>query len=241
MIAVLGMYDRPETSGANDTFWSLIRSNLGYGPERLTRGVDVWQAWQSPDLLFAQTCGLPFRHSLHKLVHLVGTPDYDVEGCPPGYYRSVIVARSDVGVDLSDLSRLRFAYNEKLSQSGWAAFWAHVPKGGNVKEMVQTGAHAASARAVAEGRADIAALDVVTWNQIRTYDAFADHLSVIAKTEPSPGLPFITAKSRNPVEIAHAVVKAMDNLDENSRKLLQIKGFVPIPREAYLTIPLPRA
>ena len=48
MIALLGMYDRPETSGANDAFWSLIRSNLGYGPERLTRGVDVWQAVSIP-------------------------------------------------------------------------------------------------------------------------------------------------------------------------------------------------
>lgn len=240
MIALLGMYDRPEISQANDQLWAMIRTELGYGPLNLTRDRDFWDAWQSQDLLLAQTCGLPYRHSLHGKVQLIGTPDYGIEGCPPGYYRSVIVARSGSGLDLDDLAKLRFAFNEKLSQSGWAAFWAHMPADADAGELVQTGAHAASARAVAEGRADIAALDVVTWKLIQRYDDFADKLSVIAETEPTPGLPYITAAGRDVHAIRSAVGTAIDQLDEKHKDMLQITGFTQIPREAYLTVPLPR-
>jgi hypothetical protein len=64
MIAALPMYDRPETAGANDRFWESVRDHLGYGPMTLTRGRDHWDIWQSPDLVLAQTCGLPFRAKL---------------------------------------------------------------------------------------------------------------------------------------------------------------------------------
>ena len=64
MIASLGMYDRAETSAANDRFWALIRDNLRdageSAPDALTRGADAyWTAWQSPELSFSQTCGVP--------------------------------------------------------------------------------------------------------------------------------------------------------------------------------------
>ncbi|MFN7224061.1 MAG: hypothetical protein ACK4MS_08580, partial [Paracoccaceae bacterium] len=100
MIASLGMYDRPETSAANDALWALIRDALRDrgrdAPQALTRGeAACWPAWQAPDLVLSQTCGLPFRSRLHDHVTLIGTPDYGVEGCAPGYYRSVLIARSD--------------------------------------------------------------------------------------------------------------------------------------------------
>lgn len=239
MIAALGMYDRPEIREANDRLWSLIRSELDYGPQDLTRQEDMWSIWQSPDLLLAQTCGLPFRHRLHKNVQLVGTPDYAVEGCPPGYYRSVIVARRGGGADLGGLENLRFAYNEKLSQSGWAAFWGHVPIGSAPKELVQTGAHLASAQAVSEGLADIASLDAVTWNLIQAYERFAKNLVVLAETRPTPGLPLITSTTQNAAEIRDAVQNAIHALEEESKNLLQIRDFVSIARESYLAEPLP--
>lgn len=51
MIAFLGMYDRPETAEANDMLWQAVRQNLGQGPEHLSREIDPWSAWQSPDLM----------------------------------------------------------------------------------------------------------------------------------------------------------------------------------------------
>ncbi|MCX8955299.1 hypothetical protein OU790_17900, partial [Ruegeria sp. NA] len=73
MIAMLGMYDMPEVQAANDRFWGLIRAHLGYGPEQLTRDADVWQVWLDPELVLAQTCGMPYRTRLHGRVQLVGT------------------------------------------------------------------------------------------------------------------------------------------------------------------------
>ena len=65
-------------------------------PEGLQRDPDdLWSQWTSPDLVFSQTCGFPYRARLHGSVTLIGTPDFGVEDCPPGYYRSVLVARAD--------------------------------------------------------------------------------------------------------------------------------------------------
>ena len=79
------MYDRPELRDAHDRLWATIRGNLGYGPESLSSPTDMASFWQSDDLLFGQTCGMPYRTFLHDRVQLVGTPDYGIEGCPPGY------------------------------------------------------------------------------------------------------------------------------------------------------------
>lgn len=244
MIAHLGMYDRPETAAANDRFWTEIQARLGYGPAALTRGLeDYWPVWQSPDLLFSQTCGFPFRARLHGSVRLVGTPDYGLEGCPPGYYRSIIVARSaDAGKPLEAFHGARMAYNEALSQSGWAAPVNHMaPLGIRPGSLLETGGHAKSALAVAEGRADFAALDALTWELLKRYDAFARGLTVIAATEPTPVLPYITAMGRDAEAIATAAEQAIAALPEDDRGALHLRGLVRIPAEDYLAVPIPAA
>jgi ABC-type phosphate/phosphonate transport system substrate-binding protein len=76
-------------------------------------------------------------------VTYVGTPDYGVEGCPPGHYRSVFVVRADDRAPKpADFDGARFAYNEALSQSGWAAPQTHAAKLGH-----QPAARAANRRA----------------------------------------------------------------------------------------------
>ena len=54
MIAILPMYDWEEVREATDRLWGLIHDALDAraiaAPRTLTRGVDMWQAWQSPDL-----------------------------------------------------------------------------------------------------------------------------------------------------------------------------------------------
>ncbi len=162
------MYDFPATREANDAFWTLIRRNLGFGPDRLCRDGEVWRHWCAPDLILSQTCGLPFRARLSDRVALVGTPDYGLPGCAPGHYFSVILVRGDLGgVDPADFPGMRLACNDALSQSGWAAAHAHAADHGVAFETVlSTGSHHASATAVAEDRADIAFVDAVTWRHI---------------------------------------------------------------------------
>lgn len=240
-IAHLGMYERPETAGAHDRFWRAIRAHLGHGPAALTRDVGFWTAWQHPDLLLSQTCGMPFRTHLHDKVTLVGSPDYGLTGCPPGYYNSVFVARrEDQDKALGHLAEARFAYNEPLSQSGWAAPATHAAALGiTFTNLVRSGGHRASARAVAEGRADLAALDALSWDLVRKYDGFSGDLAVIDQTAPTPTLPYITAKGRDPEPLFSAISAAIGDLSEADRDLLHLRGLVRIDAADYLAIPTP--
>ncbi len=240
MIAMLGMYDMPAVRPANDRFWTLIREHLGYGPEFLTRDADVWDVWLNPDLVFAQTCGMPYRTRLHGKVQLIGTPDYGLADCPPGHYRSVIVARKDDTRDLDQLADGTFAFNEALSQSGWSAPMVHLTKHSRrPSATLETGGHALSAKAVAEQRADYASLDALTWEMLKAHSDLDAALREVALTTPTPVLPYITAKRRDTQSIARAVRTAIDDLSPADRELLHLRGLVDIPASDYLSVPNP--
>jgi ABC-type phosphate/phosphonate transport system substrate-binding protein len=234
VIAHLGMYDVPK---ANAIFWSLVRARLGYGPQDLSQETDYWSVWQSPDLLFSQTCGYPYRAKLHGKVQLIGTPDYGLADCPPGYYCSVIVARADDPRNtLKEFDGADFAYNEPLSQSGWAAPVQHMlNKGIRPGKLHKSGAHAASLQMVAGGLADFAGIDAVTYNMLRTSD-FMTHIKIIERTPPTPGLPFITGQQFDPKEIFTAVLAAIEDLEDHTRAALSLCGLCRIPAQAYLSV-----
>lgn len=243
MIAALGMYDRAETAAANDRLWSLIRDGLRArgiaAPDALTRGDLAYMAgWTSPDLVLSQTCGLPFRARLHDRVTLIGTPDYGVEGCPPGHYRSVFVARRDR--EAPAFAGARLAYNDGLSQSGWAAPLAHAAAlGFRFGEVLETGGHRLSLLAVAEGRADLAALDAVTWRLLERWEPAAAEVRVVGLTAPTPGLPLISRAGADAPALFAAVAAAIAALPPKDRDTLCLKGLVAIPVAAYLDLPLP--
>jgi ABC-type phosphate/phosphonate transport system substrate-binding protein len=241
MIASLPMYDRAETAAANNRFWQCIRARLGEGPLSLTREGNLWDHWQSPDLIFSQTCGYPYRVKLHGQVTLIGTPDYGLQGCPPGYYNSVIVVRADAGgTCLSDFEGARFAYNEAMSQSGWAGPQTHAQaQGVRFRNLVQTGGHLYSAQAVGQGRADIAGLDALSWELMREHDGFAADLRVLERTTPTPALPYITAQGRDAQACFDAVSGAISDLGAEDRDILHLKGVVAIPPKTYLDVPSP--
>lgn len=245
MIASLGMYDRAETAAANDALWAAIREGLQRrgiaAPAVLTReDAAYWPAWQSPDLLLSQTCGFPYRARLHGKVTLIGTPDYGLPDCPPGYYCSVFVARATDSRALPEFREAAFAYNEALSQSGWAAPQNHAASMGfQFRPALETGAHRLSAQSVAEGRAEIAALDAVTWALLQRYEPWAGELREVGRTAPTPGLPLITAAGRDPAPIFAAVAEAIDALPAETRAVLHLRGLGRIAPERYLAIPIP--
>lgn len=241
MIAWLGMYDMVPLRAVNDRFWTEIRNALGEGPDRLGRDADPWTVWQSPDLLLAQTCGLPYRTRLHGAVTLVATPDHGLPGCPPGHYASVLVVRADApGKTPEDFAGGTLAYNEALSQSGWAAPSIYFSERGiGFSDLLQTGAHVASAHAVAEGRADIAGIDAVTWALLRDHDPVAGALRVIGTTAPTPALPYITAAGRDPEPLRAALRQAVAALSPADRAALRLRGIEVLPASAYLAVPTP--
>ncbi|WP_298838798.1 PhnD/SsuA/transferrin family substrate-binding protein [uncultured Roseobacter sp.] len=244
MTASLPMYDTAATRAANDRFWDLIRTAYGDGPPKLDRNTDPHATWEDPELVLSQTCGLPFRNGLNEKVSLVGTPDYGVPGCPPGYYCSVLAVRiEDKRTDLRDFSDSMLARNDLRSQSGWAAVEAHLSEN-NIGfsfsgRTVDTGSHVRSAEAVACGDADIASLDAVTWSLLVRDTDLTDPLRIIAVTRPTPGLPLITAVGRDPGKLRAACQSALAGLTAPDRDCLMIRDIVDIPAAAYLAEPLP--
>lgn len=242
MIASLGMYDMPHAVDAHDRLWHAIRAELGHGPETLSRGGDPWDDWQSPDLLLSQTCGLPYRARLYGQVSLVGTPDYGLRDCPSGYYYSYIVRQTGDPRTIRELARVgTIAFNDPLSQSGWAAPVTHLAKYGlKPAATMQTGAHLASARAVLAGHADYAAIDAIAYMMwdVAEPQVFAG-LEAFVRTEPTPGLPLITARGNDPKPIARAVTRAIDTLCEQDRETLMLKGLAEIPEATYRAMPIP--
>ncbi|MEM8653574.1 MAG: PhnD/SsuA/transferrin family substrate-binding protein [Pseudomonadota bacterium] len=242
MIASLGMYDMPHLRGAHDRLWANIREKLGYGPNHLTRDGDPWTEWQSPDLLLAQTCGLPYRSRLHDKVTLVGTPDYDLPDCPPGYYFSYLIRRSDDTRPLETLAKQGvMAFNDPLSQSGWAAPLDHL-QGHKPANTMQTHSHVASIDAVRKHEADVAAIDALTyilWADANPAQSI--EIDTFDRTAPTPALPYITARDRDPAPLAAAIQTAITALPNDDRQALHLKGLVQIPASEYLALPIPPA
>lgn len=240
------MYDRPETAAAHDRLWSLIRAGLGDGPRRLSRAhdSDLWRLWEHPDLLIGVSCGLPLRTRLRGRVALVGSLVNDLPGCPRGHYFSRFVIPADAAPrPLADYAAARFAYNQAHSQSGWAAAQTHAAaRGFRFENAVETGAHRESARALAEGRADIACIDAVSWALICEHDAFAAGLQVIGDTEPTPGEPVLTAPGNDTGALAAAISAAIGALAPEDRATLHLAGFAApdeVPLDAYQAVPTP--
>lgn len=240
MIASLPMYDRPETAAWNDALWQAVRLHLGYGPDRLSRDLPLDTVWRHPDLVLSQTCGLPFTLDLHRHVTLIGAPDFGLEGCPPGTYCSVIVTRRDDPRPLTDLLAGHAILNDRKSQSGHNALLRFAEAQGATLGPVQiSGAHRASAQAVAEGRAGIAAIDANTWRMIARWDDWSNDLRVVARTPASPAMPFICGPNADAAALRNALGRAIAELSDDGRAALGLYGVIDMPQAAYLAVPPP--
>ena len=237
-VASLPMYDWPEIHSAHQSLWAAIAERLRTFGIRAPSSLDQSRApdsvWRDAGLVLSQTCGFPFSTRLRGIVRLVGTPVYDVPGCEGPYYSSMIVVRSSDAVEhLADLKGKRFAYNSSDSLSGYLALRAAVSDANidpDAATWIETGAHRASVRAVAEDFADVAAIDAVCWALALRYESeAASRLKVIAKTPLRPGLPFITAIERNESEVRTIQLAIKDVLvdpaTKATREALRIAGL----------------
>lgn len=239
LIASLPMYDRPETAQAHDALWALIGEALRAqgiaAPDALDREIGVMEGWQSPDLLLGQICNMPYRAVLRDRVTLLGASDYGLPDCPPGHYYSCFIVRADdPATDPAASADYRLAYNEALSHSGWSApqQWAQA-NGFAFRKGYMTGAHLQSVHAVADGLADIAAIDAVSWGMFARWEPVAAQVRVIGRTAMTPGMSFVTAAGRDPAPLRAAVTAAIAALPEAEREVLGLRAIVPLPQDAY--------
>ncbi|WP_420407205.1 phosphate/phosphite/phosphonate ABC transporter substrate-binding protein [Hoeflea sp.] len=248
MIAALPMYDFPEIRHETDSLWTGIRDHLRdsgiAAPETLSRSADPEAEWSGDTLLMSQTCGRPYATSLAGRVLLVGIPAHAETGTRPGRYCSVLVARkSDPLSSLAELADRRMAINALNSQSGYAAPVRMLIAEGFVSrpEPQITGAHRESIRAVADGRADWASIDLVTWLLALRHEPATRDLEVFARTPETPALPVITGpdNAAHIADIAAAWRSAIAGLSARDRKALLVSGFEDARPEDYLPLAAP--
>lgn len=250
-IAALPMYDFPHLREAHDQLWTSIARILETAglvdvPRELSRGGNLLDMWRSPDLLLGQTCGFPLAKELGRSVQLVATPRYSVEGCRRTFYRSCIVVRRDESAEtLVDMRGKRCALNEWSSNSGMNAFRAAIAPLACGEpfftDVVVTGSHAESLRSVAENRADIAAIDCVSFYHMK--NAAPDLVSevrVLGWTRESPSLPLVTSASTSKSTLA-ALRFALSEVSfapdlRQVREQLQITGFELVSFDEYQPI-----
>ncbi len=202
-IASLPMYDLPEAAQHTDTLWrglatAMRKAGLDNVPESLTRGEDHTATWDSPELLFSQTCGYPLTHAYRGRLSLVATPVYAAPGCQGTSYCSfVMVRRDDSAVTIADLRGRVAAVNSEDSQSGYSALRSVVaPESGGgafFSRVLVSGSHAKSLELVASGKADVCAVDCVTHALLARYRPKAvEALRRFCDTPSAPALPFVT-------------------------------------------------
>jgi ABC-type phosphate/phosphonate transport system substrate-binding protein len=242
------MYDLPEAAEATAALWhGLARHFAEAGiedvPAEILRRPRLPEHWLSPDLLFSQTCGYPFRNAIKGRVQILATPCYKAAGCEGPNYRSLVLVRADAPEQsLAEFEGATVAFNSTDSQSGYNALRflvAPLAKGGRFfGTTVETGGHALSLAAVAAGEADVAAVDCVSYALFQRYwRPQLEKVRVLCSTPSAPGLPYITAGDCDPERLS----KLRDSLRAaiadpvlaNAREALLLGDVMLLPASAY--------
>ncbi|MFN4098920.1 MAG: PhnD/SsuA/transferrin family substrate-binding protein [Pararhodobacter sp.] len=212
--ASLPMYDWPEARDETGATWATIRDGVRARglvmPEQLSipdwAGIDAY--WRDPALILSQCCWGPLSRGLVAHLRPLAQPDYSAfPGGRGPLYRSALVARQGAGIPVPDhagfmlpeglLAGKILAINERDSLSGCLGLWDDLGADPCLLATgcVETGSHRASIIALAQGRADIAAIDCRSWDLARRFEPCAAGLSVIGWTAERPGLPYVTSRA----------------------------------------------
>lgn len=249
-VASLQMYWMPEIADTVDAWWQGLRRHLiAHGvddaPAALTVADDIHAVWHDPGLVLSQTCGGPLITELGGAVRVVGTPVYGAPLNDGMNYRSaVIVHRDNPAAGLAGLEGARVAINGRASYSGYHALCGLLAGLATsvedfFAETLVSGGHLESLRAVAEGAADCAAIDSVTYALAARYrPGLVETTRILATTPAVPGLPYITRGDapdarleslRRGVEAAVADVALA-----GVRRTLLLEGFRRTDAEDYV-------
>lgn len=233
MIASLAMYPFAHLRDAYDHLWKAVHSRLPGSPEALSHELDLHAVWHHRDLLVGQTCGWPLVTQLPD-VAVIGAFDVRVPFGAAGRYRTVLIAAKPLGLQHFRVA----AVNGYDSLSGWVSLCNAL--GAVPEEVLETGAHVESVRAVAEGRAEFASIDAMSFEFVaESQPSLAGRVHIIGHGPMVPSLPLVTASAHahrlHEVRTAFAAAVADPALAAVC-EVLRIRGFVPFDRSDYLPL-----
>lgn len=240
MTSDLSMYVAPGRVRQAQEDWlertlELIGERRGQGPP-----IDSPSRWFSPELLLSQTCGYPLVTSLRGKVRLIGRPCYELPHSSGGYHCSLILCRADSPItDLAGFAGSHGLINADDSNSGMNLFrhtLSTVKEGGFFSKVSFTGAHRESIRRLKNHDGDLASIDSVTYDYLDKFQSEEiKGLKIIARSDVSPCLPYITSVLRTEDEankIRYALNEALKQLPEVAQDLA-IKEVLPANEENY--------
>ena len=134
------------------------------------------------------------------------------------------------------------AINSRDSQSGFGSLMTSLASlcsdGQFLSGMVESGSHRESLRMVANGRADLAAIDEISWKLGLDHEPTVDGLRIFGRTDPTPGLPLVTGRANIGLRglLNEAITGAVASLEVTFRKTLHLYGYRSRPTSDYQII-----
>ena len=201
---------------------------------------------RDPSLFFGHTCGYPLMTQLLGAFTPFCTARFDVPGTEGKRYSSQMIVNADSDIDsLHACEGGVIAINNVDSNSGMNALRYELArigaKPGFFSNIVMTGGHLHSLEAVADNKAQLAAIDCVTFQLI--VDArpeLAARVRSIGITAKTCGLPFVLPGDNPPADLksgcTDALNRAFDKLPVESRQCLHLAGFEAVDYADYESI-----
>lgn len=216
------MYDLPEVTAETDKAWQNILHGLhkrGANPlvdfYHLKTDHDADELLAHPRLLLSQTCWGPISCGITPDLHILAQPDFsNFPGGQGPLYRSAIIATGK-GINVAppkgregiipteQLSGKRLAFNDRASLSGYLSITADMTAATGQRKAFyshgeHSGSHRHSVQMVAQGDADVAAIDCKTWALLQKHDPAAEKVHVIGWTGARKGLPYVCSPKIEP-------------------------------------------
>ncbi len=197
------------------------------------------------NLYFGHTCGYPLVTHLSQHMIPFCAPVFDVPGCDDKLYSSVLITGVDSAVtDLYDCRDRIVAINTIDSNSGMNllrhALAAAGASGQFFRQVKLTGGHLQSLVAIAEGKAQLAAIDCVTYQLIQDQSPeLVARVRRIGDTEQTCGLPFVVARANvNSIDFDLLIDALQQALREQPAvsAILHLSGFTSVSMDDYQSI-----
>ena len=199
------------------------------------------------DLLFAHTCGYPLMKHQRDRVAPVCVPVFDVPGCDGPLYSSQFIVPVESGLQyLEDTRGKTVAINNADSNSGMNVLRHAIsdlhPGERFFADVIETGGHLYSIQAVANGKAELAAIDAVSLQLIRDdQPELCARIRIIGSSTETCGLPFVAPLALTTQLDKPRLVKqfnqALEKTPAEARRVLHLSRFDAVDWDDYASIP----
>ncbi len=228
-VAALPWYNFAATRPVLDAVWrevarQLQADGITHVPECLDHSTPHNLLLSNANLVLSQCCGPELFLPRAEHVVPVAAPVITTYAVTPGHYVSYIVVRRDV-----ELTHPRVAVNDLSSYSGHIAARRWLESQGLEYSIRVSGSHAQSVLDIQSGRADLAAVDALSWRFLNT-----EGLYILDRSQPVLAPPFVTGRASG-VSVDR-LTDALDTAFAQFGEAIGISGAIAVTRSDYLTL-----